>query len=681
MATSVSSDTPTTYADMTLERAVALVDGTPDEEMIHKLHNRVMSIVPEQQRFREWCIRADKLYYAENFYGPWGADLWPEDPSATTPGRAHVSVNTPPVYVDVPAALQAVPPVEKMIATDTTDEARDAASQLSRIFEAWKRQDGYDLKFHKATTVKALYGRTAAKVYWDTDDDKKYPCVDIVEQPRNLHLGYRTNDYNSLEWAAYVQLYTPEQCTEEFGVDIGVADMGGTVVPYVAEGVDYYGARPARNWLVYGPARIEVWDFWYRQAIWRGTGSKRKFVRFATMNVVVAGNKVVQGPNEYPEYGGDIPYIPVFNTYIPGLPDGRPELYDMEPLIREKWERITSGSQMIADGTSGQFWQLTGAEAPYRVPGTVKPKRNEVVGPGPGNRIEAITPFIAQFELGQYLGIIDRESAEVSGLNDLLLGLAPSSVLSSSKAVNALIANYESRIQMRRALLYQWRRSTWELVLKVWQYKASKDKVEPSLQAISLVVAKGSGYLQIEDPSLSPKDELETMTRAINGLNAKVFSQRRAMSLVGVDDPETEQALIREERTDATLFPQDVQVMAQLMSALQSLGLQANQATQGQAQDTLNQGQSDLQKALGAATPNGTPGQQGSENPPILPPGGQAPPPGGVANPQPFAQPPAGGAQVQPGRPGGPALLQSVIKGGKLGGATQIKTQASLGRR
>lgn len=673
------------YADLTLDRAVALADqeGAPDAELIHKLHNRVMSITPEQQRFREWCVRADNLYYAEQFNGPWGADLWPEDPSATTPGRSHVSVNTPPVYVDVPAALQGVAPIEKMLPTDTTDSAHMAASELSRIYEAWKRQDEFELKFQKATTVKALYGRTASKVYWDADEDKKYPCVDIVEQPRNLHLGYRTNDYNSLEWAAYVQLYTPEQVTEEFGVEMGVADMGGTVVPYVATGVDYYGARPARNWLVYGPARIEVWDFWYREAIWRGTGARRKFVRFDTMNVVVAGNRVVQGPTAYKEYGGEMPYIPVFNTYIPGLPDGRAELYDMEPLIREKWERITAGSQMIADGTSGQFWQLTGPESPFRVPGTVKPKRNEVVGPGPGNRIEAITPFIAQFELGQYIGIIDRESATVSGLNDLLLGLAPSSVLSSSKAVNALIANYESRIQMRRSLLYQWRRKTWELATKVWQYKADQEKVEPSLQAISLVFAKGGGYLQIEDPSLSPRDELETMTRAINGLNAKVYSQRRAMGLVGVDDPETEQAMIREERTDATLFPQDVQVMAQLMSALQSLGLQANAATSNQAQATVNQGQSDLQKALGVATPNGTPGQQGPENPPILPPGGQPPGPGGVANPQPFAQPPAaGGAQApKPGTPGGPPLLQQRIAGGKIAGGTFIKTQAALGRR
>jgi hypothetical protein len=65
---------------------------------------------------------------------------------------------------------------------------------------------------------------------------------------------------------------------------------------------------------------------------------------------------------------------------------------------------------MIANGVAGDFWQLTGADAPTRVPAGLKPKRNELVAPGPGNRIETITPFIAEFQLEQYLGRIDRNS-------------------------------------------------------------------------------------------------------------------------------------------------------------------------------------------------------------------------------------------------------------------------------
>jgi hypothetical protein len=89
-------------------------------------------------------------------------------------------------------------------------------------------------------------------------------------------------------------------------------------------------------------------------------------------------------------------------------------------------------------------------------------------------------------------------------------------VLSSSKAINALIANYESRLSIRRKLLYKWRRDVWNLALKVW---SAKDKTVRS------IVGKGSGFLDIIDPSLSPRDEMETATRAANLVNAKLISQ------------------------------------------------------------------------------------------------------------------------------------------------------------
>lgn len=105
-----------TYGDMTLQRAIAL-DGQMDEEtraLLRALDDRVNDVRVEHQRFVEVCERMDRLYYAESFTD-WGADLWADDPNVGVPGRSHVSVNTPAAYVDVPAALQAVPPVENML--------------------------------------------------------------------------------------------------------------------------------------------------------------------------------------------------------------------------------------------------------------------------------------------------------------------------------------------------------------------------------------------------------------------------------------------------------------------------------------------------------------------------------------------------------------------------------------
>lgn len=646
------------YQDLDLARALELVDPESDGyEILKTLSRRINAETSAQERFRQWCYRADLLYYAETFTNG-GADLWSDDPTADLPGRSHVSVNTPSAYVDIPAALQAFEPVETMVPTDTTKEARAAAAALERLYYAWKGDGNYELLFHKACTVKGLYGRTAAKVYYDVD--KKKPCVEIVEQPRNLYLGYKSDSYNEVEWAAYVTRVEPNAVIEEFGVDVvartleGANGTVGVVVPFVQ--IAQEQARSSRQWLNFGDARIGVWDYWYRQPVWKG----KKFVRMDTYNIVFAGNQVVRGPIKYSDYKGTIPYFPLYNTFIPGDPDGRADLYDMEPMIREKFERITSGSQMIAGGVAGDYWQLTGPEAPSRVPAGLKPIRNQVVAPGAGNRIETITPFIAQFQLEQYFTRLDREMAVISGLNDLLLGLAPASVLSSSKAMNALIANYETRLEMRRKLLYAWRKDVWAMCVQLW---VNHDKT------VKLIVDSGGGVLDITDPTLSPRDEMETATRAANLVNAKLWSQRRGMDAVHVDDPQSEQDMIREERTDATMFPADVQIMVQLLAALNAENQQPNAATQDAANQQASSASNALRGALGQATPNNTngsqlPGDQGM-TPPIP---GQPQEAGGA--PQPFAQGPSGAGQDKP------PLLQGRLIGGKA--SSRILTQNQL---
>lgn len=641
-------DTPR-YTDMTLDRGSKLTSDPGMKDLIDSLVKRVATVRQEQQSFRDWCTRADGLYYADHFTD-WGADLWWDHSSATTVGRSHVSVNLPATYVDVPAALQAVEPIENMLAVEATQGGRDAAASLERVYAAWKAEEYFDLKFHKAAVIKSLYGRTAARIYWD--DTNKRPCAEVIEQPRNLYMGYKTDSYDELEWAAYVMRYEPNALTEEYGVDVlAKQNEDGSVSPMVA--IDSGQSNAVRDWLSFGDARIEVWDYWYREPVWKNG----KFSKMETYNVVVAGNIVLRGPIKYPEYKGKLPYVPLFNTFIPGVPSGRSDLHDVEQLIREKFEKITAGSQMISNAVAGDYWQLIGPDAPTRVPAGLKPRRNELVGPGPGNRIEVITPFIAQFQLEQYLGRLDRELSTVSGLNDLLLGLAPAQVLSSSKAINALIANYESRISLRRRLLYKWRIEVWELALQVW---SDKDK------SVKAIVSAGGGKLELTDPSLSPRDDMETSTRAANLVNAKLWSQRRAMDAVGVDDPEVELDLIREESTDATLWPERVQVMAQLLGALQSLGLQAPAGAQGQAQGQLASGQADLRAALGNATPDNTSAQQGAD---VL---GQTPPMPGMPPEAGGAPPPFAAAQE-------PALMQGMLQGGETKG--RIMTQMKLGRR
>jgi hypothetical protein len=254
-----------------------------------------------------------------------------------------------------------------------------------------------------------------------------------------------------------------------------------------------------------------------------------------------------------------------------------------------------------------------------------------VVAPGAGNRIERIEPWMPEFQLEQYLGRIDREKVEVSGLNDLLLGLAPSTVLSSSKAINALVSNYETRIRMKRDLYYRWRKDVWRLAATVW---ASKDP------AIREVLEK-SRRIEMMPPSLTPRDDMEASQIALNLSTGKLWSQRRAMDRVGVDDPEREQDMIREERTDATMFPAEVQVLAQLLATLRNMGFGQQPEATAMAEEAASM-MAD-QRALGGGM-EGMPSMNGEGEQPMMPPemlSEGAPMPGGPGmpgEPMPLAQ-------------------------------------------
>ena len=300
----------------------------------------------------------------------------------------------------------------------------------------------------------------------------------------------------------------------------------------------------------------------------------------------------------------------VQNGKVPGSPYGKPELYDVEQLLREKDERITNQAQMIQSVVGGQMWQLVGSEAPDEVPPNALPKPNKVAAPGPGNELRALQPFIPQFQIEDYNKRIDREIAVVTGLNDLLLGLAPTSVLGSSKAIASLIANYESRLAPKRKLFYQWIKDVWTLCGRVW---SSKDK--------SMAAIFDEQYrIDVIPPELTPRDTLELAQTAINLVQNRIWSAERAMDRVGVEDPEGELDIIRDEQTDATVNPAAVLTMANLLQtfqALQAQGVQMQQL-QGQQQQAEQQLQAQQQSLNASRTLNppltAAPGMTSFEN-------------------------------------------------------------------
>jgi hypothetical protein len=578
-----------------------------DYTLLQEILGRKQLVDPEQNRLKALFRRMDNLYHPETMTLG-GADHWAEDPSARLAGRAHVSVNIHHAYVQIPAAIQAVRPVINYVPTGSTKEDRVAASYREKLFFRWWEANDMDLQMEQAALLKELYGHTAAKIYWDPVE--KAPKISIIERPENLYLGFGNSDYNRLDWALYTYGMSPQSIQEDWGVNVIPVKQGEKWFPYTSRGdhadpignvwANAFERNPLRRETAYEQMQVEVYDYWYKVPTKPGKAPM-------VYNAIYVGNTLVKN-DAHPEYAGQIPYIHLPNGKIPGSPYGKPALYDPEQLLREKDERVTAMAQMIQSIVGGQMWQLVGAEAPDEVPPNALPKPGRVATPGPGNELRAIQPFIPQFQIEAYVGRIDRELTVATGLNDLLLGLAPAQVLGSSRAIAALIANYESRLAPKRKVFYAWIKKVWEMCARIWEAK------EPGVAAL----IAGEYRIEIVAPELTPRDTLELASTAINLVQNRLWSAERAMDRVGVEDPIGEKELIRDEQTDATLNPAAVATMTQVIGQMQQMQqatqMQQQQSAQQAMQQQLMMSQEQAQNAQRTLTA-GVPGSQSLNQP------------------------------------------------------------------
>lgn len=525
----------------------------------------------EMSRLRAVFDRFDNLYHPTTFTTG-GADHWPEhalDPKNR--GKVHVSVNVHRAYVDIPAALQSIPPYENIPAKENNQEARDAAARAERLYFQWLEDDDREEKDQLAAQTKALYGYTFGKVYWD--QERRMPTLQIIENPSNLYVGWGSNDFERIDWTVYCYRISPQAIEEDYGLKVAAVRDGeedGQRFPFVYDGdhLDPLGTvhsgtdRGTRYDGGYERLFAEVYDFWYKKP-----GSKPGATP-EVWNAIFVGNKMVKN-QRHREYLR-IPYIPLRNAKVPGTPYGPSELHDIEQLLREKDERITDQAQMIRSIVGGQRYQIVGPDAPDEVPPNAMPGPNGVAAPGPGNEIKAITPFVPEFAIEDYNKRIDRELEVVSGLNEVLLGTVPTSALNSSKALQALVANYEARIAPKRALFYRWRREVWEMAARVWEAKDRDVKL----------IIDGHYRLEVKPADIAYRDDLETASKVISLAQNRVISLRTAADMIGIEDPEGELDIIREEQTDASLNPGAVLTQVQLAGAIQQQQAQANPQNQ-----------------------------------------------------------------------------------------------------
>jgi hypothetical protein len=546
-------------------RGVSQPEDSPEYQLYAEIMLHKSQTDSEAAQRAELYRRMDDLYYP-GVVTKGGADHFIDDPRLKTDGNVHVSLNNPPPYVDIPADLQAMTPYINAVPDSAEKKDQEDADRREKMFWMFWDVCNMDLNLSVMSRIRSLYGAVAVKPYWDKD--LKLPALTVIESPANLRIGWGASDFSRKDWALYCYSLSPQAVKEEWDLDVTTeVTPSGTTLMLVGSGttddpLNRKNTINIRNPSTYETLQVLVYDYWYKKdgKIWNA--------------IYVENHQVVD--TAHPEYD-DVPYVFIPNGKIPGRPEGRPALYDVEQIFREYDERFSDYGQLIHKTLTKQQFQIVGGDdAPSELTKSMMPGEDRPAIMPPGCRLEAVVPHIPTFDFGAYVNKLDQKLAERTGMSDLILGLAGSRLVGSSKAINAELAMFVPRIALDREYLYVGIKELWAVVGKLWSRK------DPKVGKIL-----GDNFrIDIQPPEITPRDDVEQAQRVSMLLQNGVISLRTAMDWVGILNPSEEQDASRQENTDAALQPAKVMTLMQLMSLAQQLGYTNTQqaASQGPAQ-------------------------------------------------------------------------------------------------
>jgi hypothetical protein len=559
-----------------------------------------------------------------HWYAPANGDQWPWD-QKRRPGKVHISINILKPAVDIDSRLQSILPRIVCEAPTHDPETEKRAEATERLIVESLELTGWDVWLPDLTKVKSLLGKGVMKAFWNEEDDR--PDVSIIETPENLHIGWGSSDFTRMDWALYEYQVSPLTAAQEFGLSVTTDRSGKTIVTRGGtKHDDPLGQRQSMDEpsMAYSQPRapsdyeaghVDVWDYWYKRK-----GEKRAQVWNAIIVGTEKGRIVVS--NRHFEEMPDIPYIVIENDHKPGDPDGMSTIEHLTDFQEEYNRLVPHWLQLIADNTD-PAWQAVGPGADSVPPGIV-PKAGQIIALGADIRIEPIEKPQNQVPLEQAIGALWDAFHKESGLPEITFGTMPGTQ-TSGRAMAVQIEAVQNRADPRRRRLYRGMR---ELILfwlhmaeqKDWKLEvtlptetqSTEDQAaqivspqgEPKARTVKMPVKRviaGMKRWKIVEPELTPRDNMEHARTQIEILNARGQSLHRFMDQIGVDSPLVELAKIVEERSNAALFPGDVQAQVAAAATLLQMRMQMQQMEQqamaagiaagGQAQDMAAQGQ------------------------------------------------------------------------------------------
>lgn len=614
--------------------------------------------------------RYEKLH---KLYAPVDGDQWPAD-RVLRPNKIHHTANMIRAFVDTEARLLSIPPRVTNKPDGRDPETAKRAEVCEELFMRWLEASGWDVWLGDLNRMKGIYSIGYLKPFWNEADQR--PDVQLIEQPQNLHVGWGSSDFRTIDWAIYAYKLSELEVMSRYpGIEVerrrgkeplvhfqqstdhtDPLNQRSPVMSTLANIAERVSGRRAPGQSEYESQHLTVWDYWYRKP-----GGP-------VCNAILVQGVVVDGPHEHPELPA-IPYIPVEHDHEPGSPDGLSTAELLQDVQLGMNRALSHAAQYLADEVDTAY-QLVGENADS-VPEGLIPKGGEIVAAGPGNEIRPITRGVNHFPLE---ALIDRywdTAHKITGLSEILFGSMPGSQ-TSGRAVAVQIEAAINRLHSKRTRLYFALRQ----LLLFWGYMVEKKdptvtvsqvaeqqgaqgpeamagEQPPALETREIHmkdIIKGLNRWRIVAPEITPKDVQEHTNNVLNLVNGKLMPLEMGMDEVGIENPQQALEMIRRESSDPKIFPERAQAFAAVQSTLLAL-MQAMQQMQaaGAAQEAANEGMG-AQTAAQQADQRAQPTLTEDQNAPATQ-AGMAPPPGAPApvggELQMLVRQPAGGGDAQ----------------------------------
>jgi hypothetical protein len=594
--------------------------------------------------------RRTRYEWYHKFYAPVDGDQWPED-LALRPNKLHITANIVKSFVDCESRILSLLPRITNQPPAKDPDSRLKGEVVEELFLRYLEQSEWDVWYPDHGRTKSLYGLGVLHPFWNPEGEGR-PDVQVIDQPQNLMLGFGTSDYTVVDWAIYRYEISPLEAMIRYPELVIENPGGGAALKVMRDGeradhqdplaqriVDTFGDSIARavnsrrnQPNEYEDKMVEVWDYWYR--------SREGDV----VNAFLVQGNVVEGPTAHPEMPR-IPYIVVENDHEPGSAEAMSTAELLIPLQMGLNRVLSHYAQIVADN-SGQAYYLKGENAD-NVPEGLVPREDEIIAAGAGNDILPIQRNTnSTVNMERLIDTYWATAHKITRLPEILFGAMPGAQ-TSGRAMAIQIEAAANRIGPMRARDYAGLRQ----LLQFWGYmlenknptitvtrpaeaeegtpSASEGLTPAPMETFEVKIGdyiKGFNRWKIVAPEITPRDSVENTQNVIAMVNAKLMALKQGMDELGIENPEQMIALIEEERSNARLFPQDVQTYAAVLQLFQAM----------EAQEMANAAMAS-QQAAGAATQEmaaqqaATPTKMEDQNQP--PTGAGSPPPPGAATP------------------------------------------------